>query len=103
MDDTGLLIKRVNALNGSSPDAEDMLMDGYAHALELEAERVRLERRFAELAHTLGVERGSERLPELRSLKQRISVTDERLARLRAVLTAARQRLVATTPETAAS
>jgi hypothetical protein len=103
MDDTGLLIKRVNALSGSSQDAEDMLMDGYAHALELEAERVRLERRFAELAHTLGVERGSERLPELRSLKQRISTTDERLARLRAVLTAARQRLVAAAAETAAS
>jgi hypothetical protein len=96
MDDTGLLIERVDALSGSSPDAEDMLMDGYAHALELEAERVRLERRFSELAHTLG----QERLPELRSLKQRISKTDEQLARLRAVLTAARRRLVA---ETAAS
>jgi hypothetical protein len=97
MDDTGLLIKRVDALIGSSPDAEDMLMDGYAHALELEAERVRLERRFSELAHTLGQERGSERLPELRSLKQRISKTEEQLARLRTVLTAARRRLVAAT------
>jgi ABC-type phosphate transport system auxiliary subunit len=100
MDDTGLLIKRVDALSGSSPDAEDMLMDGYAHALELETERIRLERRFSELAHTLAQEHGSERLPELRSLKQRISKTDEKLARLRAVLTAARRRLVA---ETAAS
>lgn len=100
MDATGLLIKRVDALSGSSPDAEDMLMDGYAHALELEAERVRLERSFSELAHALGQEHGSERLPELRSLKLRISKTDEQLARLRAVLTAARRRLVA---ETAAS
>jgi hypothetical protein len=93
MDDTGLLIKRVDALSGTAPDAEDMLMDGYAHALELEAERVRLERRFSELAHTFSQERGS----ELRSLEQRISKTEDQLARLRAVLMAARRRLVAAT------
>jgi hypothetical protein len=33
---------------------EEALTDGYAHALALEAERLRLERRISEVAHELG-------------------------------------------------
>jgi hypothetical protein len=102
MDDTAHLIKRVNALHGSSPDAEDTLMDGYARALALEADRLRLEQRFAELAQALAGDHDSKRLPELRSLKQRISSTDEELALLRSVLTLVRQRLAAASASAAA-
>jgi hypothetical protein len=93
--DTGLVIERVNALEASSPDAERMLMDGYAFALELEGERTRLERRFAALAEALARDHDPARLPELRSLKDRISTTEAELKRLRAVLGAARRRLMA--------
>jgi hypothetical protein len=95
MDDTGLLIDRVNAIHPSSPDAEDTLMDGYAHALALEAERNRLEHRFAVLAQAAAEDREGQRLQELRSLRQRISSVDDELVRLRDVLTAVRRRLVA--------
>jgi hypothetical protein len=95
MDDTGLVIQRVNALHESSPDAERTLMDGYAFALELEGERTRLERRFAALAEALADDDDPARIPELRSLKQRILRTEAELVRLREVLGAVRRRLVA--------
>jgi DNA repair exonuclease SbcCD ATPase subunit len=95
LDDTGLVIERVNALEASSPDAERTLMDGYARALDLEAERTRLERRFAELAQALAQDHDTSRLSELRSLKQRLSSTEAELTHLREVLQAVRGRLVA--------
>ena len=101
-EDTRLLIERVSALLGDSVrDIEGTLTDGYAGALALEAERVRLERRFAELARALADNQGPERLSELRSLRHRISRTDEELSRLRAVLALVRERL-ATRPPAAA-
>jgi hypothetical protein len=102
MDDTGLLINRVTALRPSSPEAEDTLMDGYAHALTLEAERTRLEHRFAVLAQAVAENRERHRLAELRSLRQRISRVDEELVHLRGVLTAVRRRLVAASAAAAA-
>jgi DNA-binding SARP family transcriptional activator len=95
MDDTGRMIQRVNALHGSSPDAESILMDGYARALELEGERTRLERRFASLARALAEDHDPARIPELRSLKERISRTETELNSLREVLQAVRRRLLA--------
>jgi DNA-binding SARP family transcriptional activator len=95
MDDTGRIIQRMNALHESSPDAESILMDGYARALELEGERTRLERRFASLAQALADDHDPGRLPELRSLKERISRTEAELKSLREVLQAVRRRLVA--------
>jgi hypothetical protein len=95
MDDTRLVIQRMKALDEFSPDAENTLMDGYAFALALEGERSRLERRFAALARALAEGHDPARIPELRSLKQRIAATEAELARLREVLNVARRRLMA--------
>jgi ABC-type phosphate transport system auxiliary subunit len=95
-EDTALLIDRVSELLGDSRrDVERTLTDGYAGALALEAERVRLERRFAELTSALADDQDSERLDELTSLRHRISRTDEELSQLREVLARVRKRLTA--------
>lgn len=95
-EDTALLIDRVSGLLGDSRgDVERTLTDGYAGALALEAERVRLERRFAELMSALADDQDSERLNELNSLRHCISRTDEELSKLRAVLAGVRERLTA--------
>jgi tRNA C32,U32 (ribose-2'-O)-methylase TrmJ len=105
MNDPGFVIKRLGAVEGSSADAEETLMDGYACALELEAERIRLERAFAELAHASAENHDSEGLRKLRALRLRITSTEEELAGLREVLSSVRQRFVAAgaTGERAAS
>jgi ABC-type phosphate transport system auxiliary subunit len=95
-EDTALLIDRVSELLGDSRgDVERTLTDGYAGALALEAERVRLERRFAELTKALADDQDSERLDELSSLGHRISRTDDELSQLRTVLARVRERLTA--------
>jgi hypothetical protein len=95
-EETRLLIERVSGLLGDSTrDVESTLTDGYAGALALEAERARLERHFADLTRSVAENPGSEGLSELRSLRRRISRTDEELSRLRAVLALVRKRLTA--------
>jgi hypothetical protein len=97
-EDTGLLIARVNALlGGCGRDVERTLTDGYAGALALEAERVRLERRIVELTSAFAEDGDSDRLGELSSLRRRVSRTDEELGRLRAALAFVRERLAAGT------
>jgi hypothetical protein len=64
-------------------EMEHTLTDGYARALELEAERLRLERRIGELAHQL---EGPDEATELRRLAMRLRTADEDLTRLRDVL-----------------
>ena len=64
---------------------EETLTTGYARALELEAERGRLERRLGEAAAT-GDGSGA------RDLAARVSMADEHLTRLRALLGALRER-----------
>jgi hypothetical protein len=61
---------------------EEMLTEGYAQALTLEAERWRLERRLGELARGGDGDVGE----ELRSLGRRLSSTDGELAELRTLL-----------------
>jgi hypothetical protein len=65
---------------------ERTLTDGYAHALSLEAERFRIERRLTELAQGLrrGVTVGKAK--ELSSLAARLDDNAGDLSRLRAVL-----------------
>lgn len=60
---------------------EDTLTEGYAKALALEAERLRIERRLGEVARS-----GGDHDDELRSLGSRLTHADGELARLRALL-----------------
>jgi hypothetical protein len=64
-------------------ELEHTLTDGYAVALELEGDRLRLERRIGELAHTVD---GPQQADELKDLAQRLQATDEDLASLRELL-----------------
>jgi hypothetical protein len=61
---------------------EDTLTEGYAQALALEAERLRLERRIGEVAREGRDDVGD----EIRSLGSRLSSADGRLTELRSLL-----------------
>lgn len=91
MHDLRPLIDRIRSLldgraadpGGTLTGLEDTLTDGYAAALELEAERLRIERRMSELALT--VER-PDQAGELRGLAVRLIETEASLAEIRALL-----------------
>ena len=61
---------------------EETLTEGYAEALALEAERLRLERRLSAAARAGGADLGS----ELNSLGRRLTSADDELTELRALL-----------------
>jgi hypothetical protein len=61
-------------------EMEDTLTDGYARALELEGEQLRLERRIGELAHHVD---GQEKAEELRALAVRLREVDVEIGGLR--------------------
>jgi hypothetical protein len=61
-------------------EMEDTLTDGYARALQLEAERLRLERRIGELARSVD---GPEEADELKALAGRLRDVDVELEGLR--------------------
>ena len=65
---------------------ERTLTDGYAHALELEGEKLRLERRVSEI--TQQIDRGdtAENARELASLARRLDGNAGALSKLRGVL-----------------
>lgn len=72
-------------LNASAPTlahVEDTLTEGYATALALEAERLRLERRLGEVARTATGDHAA----ELRSLGSQLTSADGELERLRSLL-----------------
>ncbi len=92
------LLERIRVLAGRNatepPDRllatiEHTLTDGYAHALALEGERLRLERQLSEAVNRLDEDgrRGT-----LTSLAARIEANDLDLVRLRAALDALRRR-----------
>jgi hypothetical protein len=90
--DLATLLQQIRGLidaRGADPgkplltEMEHTLTDGYARALEMEAERLRLERRIGELAHNL---MGPEQARELRLLAERLRTADDDLASLRSVL-----------------
>jgi hypothetical protein len=91
MDDLRPLIDRIRSLlndraadpGGVVTDVEHTLTDGYALALELEAERLRIERRMGELART--VERPDE-VGELRRLAAQLIGIEAEVSELRALL-----------------
>lgn len=65
---------------------ESTLTNGYAAALELEAERLRIERRLGEVARDAGEVSAHGVAPELAALSERLETTDGELAGLRALL-----------------
>jgi hypothetical protein len=91
MGDLRPLIDRIRALldaraadpGGVLTDVEHTLTDGYALALGLEGECLRIKRRMADLART--VER-PEDAGELRRLAARLTGTEAELSELRALL-----------------
>lgn len=68
---------------------EEKLTDGYAEALALEAERLRIERRLGEVVRGSGEPPGRR---ELELLAQRLSAADGELARLRGLLRSLQER-----------
>ena len=84
------LFDRIHGLTrrkaGDLDQIERTLTDGYAHALNLEAENVRLGRQIAEV--TQGLQRGDtiRKARELSSLAQRLDGNTGDLERLRAAL-----------------
>jgi hypothetical protein len=96
--DLPLLLDRIRELVDESADAppqpllarmEHTLTDGYAHALALEAETLRIQKRIAELA---GKVESREHAGELRGLVDRLEDSKTRLAGLRASLDTLRRR-----------
>ena len=71
---------------------EDTLTEGYAQALALEAERLRIERRLGEVAREAGGGDPSRLSAELTSLATRLRRADGELARLRTLLVPLRER-----------
>jgi ABC-type phosphate transport system auxiliary subunit len=71
---------------------ERTLTDGYAHALSLEAERLRLERRMSELAGELDDGNHEQKAEELVQVSRRITGARAEVERLRGTLTQLRAR-----------
>jgi hypothetical protein len=84
------LFEEINTLigitGGDLSRFERVLTDGYAHALTLESERWRIEKRIAELAE--GIQRGdtAQKAKELTLLVKRLDATADDLQKLRASL-----------------
>lgn len=78
-----------------APDLERVdaiLTAGYAEALQLEAERWRLERRIGEVAATLAKDSTELRHEELAALARRLTAANEGITRLRTLLVSLRER-----------
>ena len=77
---------------GDLDEIERTLTDGYAHALNLEAEKWRLEKRIAEIAQ--GIQRGdtAKKARELTALSQRLDTNGDDLSLLRRLLGDLRRR-----------
>jgi ABC-type phosphate transport system auxiliary subunit len=71
---------------------EHTLTSGYARALALEAERLRIERKLADVVVRLSEGTTDEDASELAQLGQRLSVADDDLSRLRTLLVSLRSR-----------
>lgn len=99
--DFGALCDELGALISAPPkrdvtaraELERTLTDGYASALTLEAERLRLERRIGEVAAGLHTPSGDGKTEELADLSLRLSEASSDLRRLRELLVQLRQRV----------
>jgi hypothetical protein len=68
------------------------LTDGYAHALQLEAERRRIELRISEVVAGLSDQTSHRHEPELVELSERLMTANADIASLRTLLTSLRDR-----------
>ena len=88
------LLEQIDELLTASPSGEPAtlarlertLTDGYAHALSLEAERLRLERRMSELAGELQDGNQQQKAKELAQVSRRIVRACAEIERLRDTL-----------------
>ena len=93
--ETSTLYEDIHALLQEVPGADEgaflarlehTLTDGYAHALALEAERVRLERRMGELTDGLRDDPADAPTDELATVARQLSDADTELTSLRRIL-----------------
>ena len=98
------LLERIDELLASQSREEEpatlarlerTLTDGYAHALSLEAERLRLERRMSELAGALHEGNKEQKAEELVQVSRRITSAHADIERLRCSLSELRARATA--------
>ena len=98
------LLEQIDDLLTSSSSAEEpdvlahierTLTDGYAHALSLEATRLRLERRMSELAGELNEGNQELKAQELGQVSRQLSQNGMELDRLRGTLSQLRERATA--------
>jgi hypothetical protein len=95
-DQLGALIEGPPARNDAArARVERTLTDGYAHAMSLEAERLRLERQISEVAAQVSVTERGARTEELQDLSLRLSRASTDLKHLRGLLTTLRRRVSA--------
>jgi hypothetical protein len=91
------LLSKINALisapGGDLATIERTLTDGYAHALSLEAEKWRLEKRINEVAQSLQRGDTSKKARELATLAKRVDGNVGDLAQLRPLLADLRRQL----------
>lgn len=84
------LLGQIDSLIGTEvrdlDQIERTLTDGYAHALTLEAEKWRIERRIQEVAHDLDGEDTTTKARELTSLAKRLDGNTGDLTKLRSLL-----------------
>ena len=71
---------------------DSTLTDGYAHVLQLEGERWRIERRIAEAVASLPAGADRKHEPELVELSARLRTANASISSLRALLTSLRER-----------
>jgi hypothetical protein len=84
--DLSTLLDQIEAALGTDHDVdaiERTLTDGYAYALELEAERLRLERRIGDVARAIHAADAADRATELSGLSDRLARADGDLRDLR--------------------
>ena len=95
-DELGALIDSPPARDKAArAQVERTLTDGYAGAMSLEAERLRLERRIGEVAAQVSVKNRGAKTEELAELSMRLSRASGDLRHLRELLVAARRRVSA--------
>lgn len=71
---------------GDLDEIERTLTDGYAHALQLEADKFRLEKRIGEVAQRLHGGDTTDKVREIAALAKRVDVTIGELTDLRSLL-----------------